>query len=58
MGGRHKDIPIIALTANAMAGAREALMGAGMNDFLTKPIQREELSAILAKWVPVGLQLQ
>ena len=57
MGGRHKDVPIIALTANAMAGARETLMSAGMNDFLSKPIQRDELSAILAKWVPIGLML-
>jgi CheY-like chemotaxis protein len=58
MGGRLKEIPIIALTANAMVGARETLISAGMNDFLAKPIQRDELTAILAKWVPVGQQLQ
>jgi signal transduction histidine kinase/ActR/RegA family two-component response regulator len=56
-GGRLTDIPIIALTANAMSGARESLMAAGMNDFLAKPIQRQELSEILAKWVPVGQNL-
>ena len=57
MGGRLKEIPIIALTANAMVGARETLISAGMNDFLAKPIQRDELSAILAKWVPIGQNL-
>ena len=57
MGGRFKDVPIIALTANAMAGARESLISAGMNDFLAKPIQRDELTAILAKWVPIGQRL-
>ncbi|MDR1086622.1 MAG: response regulator [Deltaproteobacteria bacterium] len=54
MGEKYKKLPIIALTANAMTGAREALMEAGMNDFLSKPIQRQELAAILAKWVPEG----
>ncbi|MDR1487509.1 MAG: response regulator [Deltaproteobacteria bacterium] len=57
MGGRMNDIPIIALTANAMSGARETLMAAGMNDFLAKPIQRQELTSILSKWVPVGEKL-
>jgi CheY-like chemotaxis protein len=57
MGGKMKDIPIIALTANAMVGARETLISAGMNDFLAKPIQRDDLSAILVKWVPVGQRL-
>jgi CheY-like chemotaxis protein len=41
-----------------MAGAREELIAGGMNDFLTKPIKREELSAILAKWVPIGQNVQ
>jgi signal transduction histidine kinase/CheY-like chemotaxis protein len=54
MGGRLAQLPIIALTANAMAGAKETMIAGGMNDFLTKPIQRDELTAILAKWVPIG----
>jgi signal transduction histidine kinase/ActR/RegA family two-component response regulator len=58
MGGRLAELPIIALTANAMAGAKETLIAGGMNDFLTKPIQRDELSAILAKWVPIGQSAQ
>jgi signal transduction histidine kinase/ActR/RegA family two-component response regulator len=54
LGGRYKELPIIALTANAMLGTRELLIKAGMNDFLSKPIKRQELAAILAKWVPEG----
>ncbi|MDR3204593.1 MAG: response regulator [Deltaproteobacteria bacterium] len=57
MGGYFQDIPIIALTANAMIGAKESLLAAGMNDFLAKPIKNNELAAILAKWVPVGLKI-
>ncbi|MDR1395833.1 MAG: response regulator [Deltaproteobacteria bacterium] len=54
MGEKYQELPIIALTANAMSGARESLMEAGMNDFLSKPIQRQELAAILSRWVPEG----
>ncbi|MDR1872733.1 MAG: response regulator [Deltaproteobacteria bacterium] len=57
LGGRFERLPIIALTANAMTGAKESLMEAGMDDFLSKPIQRQELAAILARWVPVGEKL-
>ncbi|MDR0354271.1 MAG: response regulator [Deltaproteobacteria bacterium] len=57
MGGIMAELPIIALTANAMAGAKETLLSSGMNDFLSKPIQRDELAAILDKWVPIGLRV-
>lgn len=47
-----KKLPIIALTANAMKGDRERCYEAGMDDFVTKPIIREQLFAALNKWIP------
>jgi PAS domain S-box-containing protein len=44
-------LPIIALTAAAMVTERDEARAAGMNDFLTKPIDAERLRATLAKWV-------
>lgn len=45
------NIPIVALTANAMKGDRERCLDAGMNDFLTKPLDVEALSKSLDKWL-------
>lgn len=47
-----KNIPIVALTANAMAGDAAKCLEAGMNDYLSKPFKREQLGKILEKWLP------
>ncbi len=45
------DIPIVAMTANAMKGDREKCLDAGMNDYITKPIKREIVFQIIEKWI-------
>lgn len=49
---RYKDVPAVALTANAVSGAREMYLGAGFNDYLSKPVDGEKLERLLYKMIP------
>lgn len=51
-----KEVPIIALTANAIAGAREMFIKEGFNDFLAKPVESSVLQRILKKYIPKDKQ--
>jgi len=48
---RWRDLPIIAMTANAMVGDRERVLAAGMNDHVAKPINVVEMYGTLARWI-------
>ena len=53
---RLPRMPIIAMTANAMAGDRDKCLGAGMDEYLSKPMNRGLLETTLRKWLPKQAQ--
>ena len=50
--GTGRRTPVIAMTANAMAGDREEALNAGMDDYVPKPVKPQELREVLERWVP------
>ncbi len=52
LGNTFADIPIIALTADALRGDRARYLEAGMSDHLSKPVRKPELLAAIARWLP------
>ncbi|WP_459867930.1 PAS domain S-box protein [Endothiovibrio diazotrophicus] len=52
--GAGRRTPIVAITADAVKGTSERCFAAGMDGYLTKPMQLHELQAVLAKWLPDG----
>jgi CheY-like chemotaxis protein len=52
---KGNKIPVIAVTANAMSGERERCLALGMNDFITKPVVREQLVAALTRVLKVNI---
>jgi signal transduction histidine kinase/CheY-like chemotaxis protein len=53
-GHRQGHVPIIAMTANAMVGDREKCLASGMDDYMSKPLNRALLEQTLRKWIPEG----
>jgi CheY-like chemotaxis protein/HPt (histidine-containing phosphotransfer) domain-containing protein len=57
-GEYYRQLPIIALTANAVIGMKEMFLEKGFNDFLSKPIELTKLDELMAKWVPKEKQIK
>jgi len=51
LGGKYEEVPIIAMTANAMAGDRERVIDAGMNDHIAKPIDVDNMFTTILKFI-------
>ena len=50
----NHQVPIIAMTANAMSEDRDHCLQAGMDDYVSKPVKKEVLSEVLHRWLPVA----
>src|SRR6185503_14254392 len=51
---RHARLPVIAMTAHAMAEERERCSAAGMNDHITKPVEPAKMFETLSRWLGAG----
>ncbi|MDR1243452.1 MAG: response regulator [Deltaproteobacteria bacterium] len=57
-GEQYKNMPIIALTANALTGMREMFLAGGFNDYLSKPVELRLLYEMLERWIPQEKQIR
>jgi len=55
-GSYYKEVPIVALTANAVTGTKELFLENGFNDFISKPIDTGKLNTVLKKYIPAEKQ--
>ncbi|MCR4715996.1 MAG: response regulator [Lachnospiraceae bacterium] len=55
---KNVDTPVVVLTANAIAGAREEYMKDGFVDYISKPVQQEELLSMICKYIPSELVIK
>ncbi|KAJ3278207.1 hypothetical protein HK104_002566, partial [Borealophlyctis nickersoniae] len=55
---RNDQVPIIAMTANAMADDRRKCLDCGMDDYISKPIDSTQLHSVLGKWMAIALERQ
>ncbi len=51
MALNQRPLPIVAMTANVMSGDRERCLDVGMDDYIGKPVQRDQLASVLKKWL-------
>lgn len=51
-GGQRDRVPIVAMTAHAMAGDRDRCLAAGMDDYLAKPLRPDDVARVLERWLP------
>jgi PAS domain S-box-containing protein len=56
-GGGGRRVPIVALTADALAGDAEKSLAAGMDDHLTKPVTLDRLVAVVERWIPANAEM-